>query len=448
MVLDIYLADHLVGKLRETKMHEYELDILDHSQIISNHFIDLENPIPFDICGPFFENILPEDKRKAKICKALDVHKKDDFNLLSKIGRETAGAISVVHEGEKPNILDAPDLNSLTHQELIDKAKGDIAGIKFKTRISLAGAQAKASIVLSENNLPEAEETKTTAFPIHTCENRSLSNFIIKPEVNPDLPHSVDNEYFCMTLARAVGIDAADVYKCFLHGDKGLIPALLVKRFDRYEAAGHIRPYHMEDLCQVLGLSPDYKYQEYSAVTGNDTGPGISDLVTMTRKGKNVIHGIQQITKLIIFNYIVENQDAHGKNFSFIYKDAGKFEFAPAYDLISTCLYDEMNEDLAMHIGGEYNPALVGKEHFQKMCKQTKLGFSAFKKEAEAMIGTLKPIIEETQATKGKATAERKIAEVMAMRCYHLSQEFGFGFDFNWDDDAKSTAFLNPQIHK
>lgn len=35
MVLDVYLADHLVGKLRETKMHEYELEILDHSQIIS-----------------------------------------------------------------------------------------------------------------------------------------------------------------------------------------------------------------------------------------------------------------------------------------------------------------------------------------------------------------------------------------------------------------------------
>jgi len=105
-----------------------------------------------------------------------------------------------------------------------------------------------------------------------------------------------------------------------------------------------------------------------------------------------------------------------------------------------------MNEDLAMHIGGEYNPAIVGKDHFQKMCKETKLGFSSFKKEAEKMIGTLKPLIEETQKTKGKATAERKIAEVMAMRCYHLSQEFGFDFDFNWDEDIKSNAFLNPQI--
>lgn len=445
MILDVYLADQLVGRLRSTTGFEYELKLLRGDLVISNYFNGPRGTLSFETCSPFFENILPEGERKSLICRSLNIHRNDNLGLLAKIGRETAGALSVVPEGETPNILDAPDLSDLTHSQILAKAKGNIEGVTFKNRMSLAGAQAKTSIVLDEAQLIDFEETKLREVVFQVCENRSLTNFIIKPEVNPVLPQSVNNEYFCMTLAGDVGIHVADVYRCYLHGEAGLVPALLIRRFDRQELEGARAPFHMEDLCQLMGIPPEYKYQEYSAAKLAHVGPGVSDLVLKAKIGRNVTKGLQQIIKLIIFNYIIENQDAHGKNFSFLYGDGQTYEFAPAYDLISTGPYDDLNEELSMHVGGEYDPYQLSSNHFKTMCAEAGFSFAAFKKETQKIIEILEPKIKAVQQSMKKASVERQIAEIMARRCQHLSDIFAFEFEFTWDDTVHSKAFINPK---
>ncbi|WP_375653453.1 HipA domain-containing protein, partial [Bartonella sp. MR110HLJHH] len=69
---------------------------------------------------------------------------------------------------------------------------------------------------------------------------------------------------------------------------------------------------------------------------------------------------------IVIFNYLIGNADAHGKNFSLLYQQK-KPELAPAYDLLSTAIYLDLSQKMAMKIGGEYIPKKIYLRHFYKM---------------------------------------------------------------------------------
>lgn len=52
----------------------------------------------------------------------------------------------------------------------------------------------------------------------------------------------------------------------------------------------------------------------------------------------------------MIFNTIVGNADAHGKNFSILYDEGGP-RLAPLYDLLATIAYPDLSPNFAMKIG-------------------------------------------------------------------------------------------------
>ena len=68
-----------------------------------------------------------------------------------------------------------------------------------------------------------------------------------------------------------------------------------------------------------------------------------------------------RLLEAVIYNYLVGNNDAHGKNFSLLYHGVGTekmaIRLAPLYDIVSTVYYPELSRDMAMKIGGE----VVGK---------------------------------------------------------------------------------------
>ncbi|EJF78963.1 hypothetical protein MCO_00570 [Bartonella sp. DB5-6] len=74
---------------------------------------------------------------------------------------------------------------------------------------------------------------------------------------------------------------------------------------------------------------------------------------------------------IVIFNYLIGNTDAHGKNFSRLYQQK-KTELAPAYDLLSMAIYPDLSQNMAMKIGGEYKPKNIYLHHFYKMVSDTK----------------------------------------------------------------------------
>jgi serine/threonine-protein kinase HipA len=60
---------------------------------------------------------------------------------------------------------------------------------------------------------------------------------------------------------------------------------------------------------------------------------------------------ILQLLKLVIFNFVIGNHAAHGKNFSLLYID-NTVKLAPAYDLLCTDVYPGLSNKQAMKIGG------------------------------------------------------------------------------------------------
>jgi hypothetical protein len=107
-----------------------------------------------------------------------------------------------------------------------------------------------------------------------------------------------------------------------------------------------------------------------------------------------------RLLKLVFFNYIIGNTDAHGKNFSILYSDQGA-TLAPCYDLLSTFVYaNELNNKMAMKIGGEYNNTFIQRKNWEKLAisvgvkekfliQQLKTTAAITLKASELLIGTL-----------------------------------------------------------
>jgi len=192
-------------------------------------------------------------------------------------------------------------------------------------RMSLAGAQPKLPVVLVEGDpaLPSPGQPTT---------------HIIKPAIGR-FQNSVENEAFAMRLAAAVGFDVARVST----RRAGAIAYLLVERFDRWIDGEVTHRIHQEDFCQALGIAPETKY----AIEG---GPSFASCFGLLREETTRPRDILRLLDAAIFNAVIGNADAHGKNFSLLYRSDGTV-LAPLYDLMVTALYPEVATRFAMPIG-------------------------------------------------------------------------------------------------
>lgn len=185
-------------------------------------------------------------------------------------------------------------------------------------RISISGAQPKFSLLVNEGRLEPTENGGT---------------FILKPAVEGLFDNTKDmpaNEHLTMQMVRQIfKIDAADNALVYL---KDGTPAYVTKRFDVNDDGTRII---QEDFAQVAGLTPGEKGSNYKY---DFSYQQIADL--MKRYVSTYPTDVEKYFKLILFNYLVCNGDAHVKNFSIYSPNAdGVYKLAPAYDLLNTSLH-------------------------------------------------------------------------------------------------------------
>lgn len=77
------------------------------------------------------------------------------------------------------------------------------------------------------------------------------------------------------------------------------------------------------------------------------------------------------LTSVMTFNFLISNNDAHGKNFSVIHENT--ITLAPFYDLVSTQIYPSLDRKLAMAIGNTYRHDRVNEGAFSDFSKDMKL---------------------------------------------------------------------------
>lgn len=82
----------------------------------------------------------------------------------------------------------------------------------------------------------------------------------------------------------------------------------------------------------------------------------------------------------LIFNYLIGNSDAHGKNNSMLFVDRQP-QLAPAYDLLSTVIYPNLSNKMAMKIGGKDDPDVVLLRHWHRIVTDTAAARKALSKD-------------------------------------------------------------------
>lgn len=312
----------------------------------------------------FFSNLLPEGKSLDEAVLANGLSKSNIFGLLHALGRESAGALMLLAPGLHPEaIASHRDLREISNEELAERIRA-MPNIPFsvwdgKVRMSIAGNQSKLAVY------------KTHDGRWWLTDGQYASTHILKPQAGGLNECQVANEYFCMRLAAMAGIESAEVD--ILRVPE---PILVVKRFDRQDFNGETRRLHIIDACQALNKSPEQKYERNFGsgehVRHIRDGVSVKDLFSITDLATNKADMSLRQLRWLIFQHLIGNSDAHGKNMSF-YVSRDGLKIAPAYDQLSVLVYPTINHEFAMAIGDEFTEEAMHAYQWADFVIQAKL---------------------------------------------------------------------------
>lgn len=262
--------------------------------------------------------------------------------LLSHVGEDCAGAVQFVSDERLDAVLAGEDdrEEALTTHEVaqrLQRVRVDQSAARQLDDVgqfSLAGAQAKIALLQRDDG--------GWAIPA----GRIPTTHILKPP-SGDYDGFVENEVFCLRLARRIGLSAAFAEMICLEDAQ----AICVSRYDRVRTSTGWQRVHQEDFCQALGVMPHIKYQ-------NQGGPGPADLArVLWEHSSQPQSDVMALLKSLQFNYLVGGTDAHAKNYSLLIGAQGKVRLAPLYDISSALPYPHLQQrkiKLAMKIGSHY----------------------------------------------------------------------------------------------
>ena len=365
-ILDVYLHDELVGHLIQDEGGQMVFDYA-QSWLNKPSATPLSQSLPLRAerftrkeCRGFFAGVLPEESKRQIIARNLGISARNDFSMLEQIGGECAGAVTFLPTGQalpehnysyrtlSPTEL-AAILKELPKRPLLAGEKG--------IRLSLAGAQDKVALRIEGNEI---------SLPL----GGAPSTHILKPGME-HFAGVVFNEALTMKLAAAMGMPAAKVESRTVDG----VEYLVVQRYDRtHRKSGgttFLERLHQEDFCQAQNIVPEMKYQK-------EGGPSLKQCFRLLREMSSApVIDLARLLDAVIFNYLVGNNDAHGKNFSLLYHGVGtanlEIRLAPLYDVVCTVYYPELSKEMAMKIGREYSSDRVTPRDFEKLAEEAAL---------------------------------------------------------------------------
>ncbi|MEW5975533.1 MAG: type II toxin-antitoxin system HipA family toxin [Acidobacteriota bacterium] len=401
-ILDVYLHHELVGHLRQDRGGQMVFDYND-GWLQKPNATPLSQSLPLrrerfrrNECRGFLAGILPDESKREIIARNLGISARNDYAMLDQIGGECAGAVSFVRSGEN-----FPERNygyrRLSSQELAamlkELPKRPLLAGEEGVRLSLAGAQDKVAVHVEGNEI---------SLPL----GGAPSTHILKPAVER-FEGVVFNEALCMELAARVGLPAAKVEIRNVEG----IEYLLVERYDRIYSEHptgvlSLERLHQEDFCQAQGIVPETKYQK-------EGGPSLKQCFALVREVSSVpVIDLSRLLDAVIYNFLVGNNDAHGKNFSLLYSGVGtatqQTRLAPLYDVVSTAYYPELSKQMAMKIGRQYSLDKVTPKDFEQLAEEASL--------ATPIVRSRVPELAETVSTNlDKTGIEHPVAQAVAV---------------------------------
>ena len=327
----------------------------------------------------FFANLLPEANVRQQICKSLGISQSNDFQLLKAIGGDCAGALAITASSELESSKSPPRYEAVTEEQLALWSVGKPDAFSAVTghnqvRLSLAGAQDK---------LPVNVDGDRILIPVGSTPSTHILKF-----ASPFYSHLPENETFVTLLAGAVGLPVVNI--CLRQTTRARLA--VITRYDRIVREGQYRRLHQEDFCQALGISPSNKYEK-------EGGPCLKQCADIIRRHTSFpLVDLQKLLQWALFNLLVGNADAHGKNLSLLYDANGSPSLAPFYDLVCTRNYKKISRDLAMNLGGISDPDMVGTQHLLTLAADLNIRPKGVIREANTLIDQISVALPDTAA--------------------------------------------------
>ena len=371
-LLNVYLYGQHIGILSENTLGHLEFQYDDLAYPLSVRMPVQKEKYDNLYAEPFFDNLMPEGDALDLIAAKFHVSEKNTFSILNKIGGDCAGAISLYPKDFQAT-ADEPlkEINHISLAKIIDELPANplLTGMDNAPRLSLAGAQSKFAVY------------KGIDGKYYRSDDEHPTTHIIKI-TNKYFEYLLENELFCMSLAKKIFKDAIDVRLDSVDGKK----YLEIQRYDRKFVDGKVKRIHQEDFCQVLGYLSRKKYQA-------DGGPKISQIykAIMEYSNSKAVDGFKFI-QILIFNYLIGNTDAHAKNFSFLHLDRNNSVIlSPVYDMVSVDIYPRkiVSHEIAMTINGKGNYDSIKKKDWEALFEQLHLNKTSLMKEMKKVYSNI-----------------------------------------------------------
>ena len=315
-----------------------------------------------NVVEPFLAGLLPDNPNHRKILGSIyGISGENDFSLLGEIGRDCAGAVSIVSEDDPviPEDQVPEDYQALTEAELAklirELPQRPLFAAEESFRLSLAGVNDKAAVLVKDGKvcLPR---------------NGYPSAQILKADIQR-LPDSIRLENFCLRVASKIGLKVPKS-RVLMAED---VHYMLIARYDRVIAQVNGKPrlrrIHQIDFCQAVGVSPKMKYEDEG---GPNWKASFKLMENTIAPSETKIELLRRALGQVLWN----NPDAHAKNYSMVVRPDG-YRLAPLYDINSAAAFRDcfktVKPRLAMSVGGEFDPTKLTGQHWARFASDARV---------------------------------------------------------------------------
>ncbi|SHK93577.1 HipA domain-containing protein [Hespellia stercorisuis] len=345
-------------------------DLQDACFTYAEEYLNTANAVPISVSLPlqeesysvartknFFEGLLPEGFTRRTVAQWIHVSEDDYLSILAGLGNECLGAIKVIEENQAVVPARYEKLKSQQIGQLAAEGATKSAELVTKSHLSLTGASGKVGLYYDDTSnqwfLPYGEAPST--------------HIVKQSHVRMD--GIVTNEQLCLLTAQRLGITIPESFIINTGNAKEEEVLFATKRYDRLQkdcssvVDGLRVPYrlHQEDFAQALGKASSEKYEK------EDNGYLQAMFRLILNHAANPIKEQLSLWNMIVFDFLVGNTDNHIKNFSLLYSENLKgISLAPAYDIISTTVYEASTRNMGMMIGGQLCIDKITRESFRK----------------------------------------------------------------------------------
>ena len=376
------------GDSSENAQFSYSKEYIarDASRAISISMPIQEEPFSSECTKVFFDGLLPEGFMRKSIATNMHFAENDYLSILYYLGKECLGAIRI-DESDELQDSGYEAITSKQVEELAAEGTTKSTEIVIKTHLSLTGASGKVGLYYDDKEgiwyLPCGLAPST-----HIVKQRHIR-----------LDGIVTNEQLSMLAAGKCGIDIPESF--IINAGKGIDSEVLfaTKRYDRIinETSPMIgklrRPYriHQEDFAQAMGIASFEKYER----DGQDYAEKMFEIIR--NNTKRPLEDQLRLWNRIVFNFVLGNTDAHIKNYSLLYDSNMKgISLAPAYDMVSTVIYDSATKDMSFNIGGMRNLDSIDEKSFQSLAARVGIGEKIAMRNYHNVIGSFENAIKES----------------------------------------------------